>query len=205
MPWTLQWMSQAEKWAAFLKLGIKAVRGLPCGAFCFVPSIVPESEEIQEWCKYKCVVETQISYFKGQKIRNYCFNCCLGQSLGCNNRYSGTSTHVPRMGQFKQHSTLDTTWAGRCVLEARLLWQLTFSWIFCFCMCWVQSQVQVFPFFMDYCLSKYETKQLYFLFHCKPSLNCFFRSEQSLQMQLMMDSGLRDLFLLWVTTSLKEN
>lgn len=52
------------------------------------------------------------------------------------------------------------------------------------------------PFFVDYCLSNSETKQLHFLFSCKPSLNCFFRLEQSLQMQLMMDSGLRDLYLL---------
>lgn len=60
------------------------------------------------------------------------------------------------------------------------------------------------PFFVDYCLSNSETKQLHFLFSCKPSLNCFFRLEQSLQMQLMMDSGLRDLYLLWVTTSLEK-
>lgn len=87
MSWTLQWMSHAEISAAFRTCRSWAQRQL--GGFPLEPSVlylptVPESEEIQEWCKWcksKCVVETEVSYLKGQEIRIYCFNCALGQRL----------------------------------------------------------------------------------------------------------------------------
>lgn len=104
------------------------------------------------------------------------------------------------MAQLKQNSRLDSS------EQADVCWSTVtlttdFTWIFC---SECAGQSHRYRCFLFSWITVYLRQQLYFLFSCKPSLNCFFRLEQSLQMQLMMDSGLRDLFLLWVTPSLEK-
>lgn len=156
---------------AIIRLSIRRLGGFPVKLSGLYVPIVPESEEAEEWCKSEwckseCVVETEIKSFKDQEIGICCY-CCLGQHLSCNNQYSETSM----MGQSKQHSRLALH------EQADMCWKhtLTTNFQLDFLLLHVLGTVtvQVFPFFMDHCLSKSETKQSYVLFHCEISMNCF--------------------------------